>query len=393
MKYTIQRALNKLWNNRIVYFLLIIELSIGVSVTLCGHLSSRSAQKRLDEYYSQFEIGEIVIEYYSEGNIHEAAITYDDYSYLMQKYGTQCEMTYFLYVDSILQLSDSNEIEDVTILAMNRDAFYRFFGFEQQETIYVGSTIAKALTLGEVFFSEQWVGMSDHGVRIGDYSVSNIQNIPKGFDKLITRSIQNFDINVSNLVILPESLMETMEEKSISLVSFLLLKPHENVKSDLIALIPEELTLRHVGYKYAVVDLGIQLEQSMAELTQEIRLLSWVSKITLVITTLGIIGVLFLLLQLRRREYAIALTQGATHWLIFREVFFEVLLLNGLAGIVGLIIATAATPHLSTSMFTTSFSLTAIPIVVATVMIITFGVCISILLCIRSIYPSKILRT
>lgn len=393
MKYTIHRALNKLWNNRIIYLFLLIELSIGISVTLCGHLSSRSAQKRLDEYYSQFEIGEMVVEYYSKGNIFETAITYDDYSYLKQNYGMQYEFTYFLYTNSIFQLCDSNEVENVTILAMNKDAFSSLFGFEQQERIYVGSEISEALALGDIVFPERWIEMSEHSVRIGDHSISNIERIPKGFEKLITRAIQDFDLDVNKLMILPESLINTLEEESVSLVSFLMLQQQTEEKSDQIALILEELSRRHIGYSYAVVDLGIQIEQFIADLTQEIRLLSWVSKITLVITTLGIIGVLFLFLQFRRREYAIALTQGATHQMIFRELYCEVLILNGLAGIVGILIAVVAIPYLSTSMFTTSFSLTVIPIVIAIILIITFSVCISILFCIRSIYPSKLLRT
>lgn len=58
------------------------------------------------------------------------------------------------------------------------------------------------------------------------------------------------------------------------------------------------------------------------------ELFVWVAKCSLVITTVGIIGVLLIYVEQRRREFVIALTLGATHGTLIFELFCEVLLFH-----------------------------------------------------------------
>ena len=95
MKYVLERAFQKLWQNRRVYFFLALELTIGIAVTLCGYLSSRSAQNRIDFYNRQYGSGSMVVEYYTDRNAAKAAITYEDYRDLYNKYRAQCDFTFF----------------------------------------------------------------------------------------------------------------------------------------------------------------------------------------------------------------------------------------------------------------------------------------------------------
>lgn len=394
MKYVLERALQKLWQNRRVYFFLALELTIGIAVTLCGYLSSRSAQNRINLYNSQYERGSIALEYYSDRNSAKAAITYDDYRDLYSIYGSQCDFTFFLYSNAIYQCSGNNQVEMATILSMNEDAFNAYFSEEQLGNIYVGKNIAKALNCGEVIFPEKWFQMDNDTVQIGDHTAGPIKPLKNEPETLVTRALMGFDLDVSQLIILPESMMDALESESDTLTSFLLLGGQtEGVGSRIADAIVTELSHRHTDYTYTFVNQGMELERSTADLTQEVRLLSWVSKVALAITTIGIVGVMFLFLQYRRREYAIALAQGATHQRLFLEMFCEILLLSSIGGIAATFVTLAIIPRLSTSMFTVVFHWTAIFVVLLIVFVVTICVCVLCVLGIRNIYPTKILQS
>lgn len=394
MKYVLERALQKLWENRRVYFFLALELTIGIAVTLCGYLSSRSAQNRIDLYNRQYGSGSIAVEYYTDRNAAKAAITYEDYRDLYNKYRSQCDFTFFLYSNAIYQCNGNDQVEMATILSMNEDAFSAYFGEEQQENVYIGKDIEKALNCGGVNFPEKWFQMNNDTVQIGDYTAGPIRPLKTEPKTLITRALLGFDLDVSQLIILPESMMTILEHESDTLVSFLLLDSGSgNTNSSIPYDVVEELSQRHTDYTYELVNQGIELESSIADLTQEVRLISWVSKVALIITTIGIVGVMFIFLQYRRREYAIALSQGATHQRLFLEMFCEVFLLSSIGGITGTFVTAAIIPRLSTSMFTVVFHWTAIFVMLLIVLVVSICVCVLCALGIRNIYPTKILQS
>lgn len=394
MKYVLERALQKLWQNRRVYFFLALELTIGIAVTLCGYLSSCSAQKRIDLYNKQYGRGSIAVEYYTDRNSAKAAITYDDYCDLHNMYGSQCDFTFFLYSNAIYQCSGSNQVEMATILSMNEDAFSAYFSEEQQANVYVGKNIAKALKRGGVIFPEKWFQMDNDTVQIGGHAAGPIKPLKNEPETLVTRALMGFDLDVSQLVILPESMMEVLECEADTLISFLLLGGEtERVGFSIPNEIVKELSRRHTDYTYTFLNQGMELERSIADLTQEVRLLSWVSKVALIITTIGIVGVMSIFLQYRRREYAIALAQGATHQRLFLEMFCEILLLSSIGGIAATFVTAAIMPKLSTSMFTVVFHWTGIFVVLLIVLLVTICVCVLCVLGIRNIYPTKILKS
>ncbi len=391
--YTIQRAIQKLWLNRKAYFFIVLELAIGIAATLCGFLSSHSARNRLEICTNQCNSDDVMIEYYSDRGAVGTAITYEDYCDFSSMYETRFDFTYFLYTNSVYWQKDNNTIENFVVLSMDSDAFLFLFGIEQLDAIYVGKNIATALEGGEIFFAESWLQMDRDTAQVGNEIDIQILPLNTGAEKIVTRGLKDFDLDVSQLVILPESMQDELERNSRDLLSFLRLRPIGQFDTNLCCEITEALSKRHTEYSYTFVNVGKELEQAITDLTQEIRVLSWISKLTLSITTVGIVGILFLFLQHRRREYAIALTQGATHQILFQELFCEVLLLNILGGIIGTLAVAMIAPHLSTSMFTVVFQWSALLIVLLIVLVVTVCSCICMLTCIRSIYPVKLMRS
>lgn len=390
MSYTIERAVQKLWRNRVTYLFLMLELTIGMTVTLCGFLSSSAAQERLTLYQGQLTAADVLVEYY--GDSTEPAITCEDYRELMEQYGERGSFTFFLYGNSIYQTSAREGVSDVTIIVMNADAFSRRFGQAQQNAVYVGEQVAQDLAAGELMLAEQWLSLEGDVARIGEQANLPVLPLRTQTEKLITRTLESADLSVRQLVILPETLMDDLSAEMTEQISFLRVTPNEGEDAGFLNEITEELAGRHSDYTYSLVAQGAELEQAIADLTQGVRLLSWVARLALLITTAGMIGNLFLLLQRRRREYAIAFSVGAAHNQILAEVFCEVLLLTGASGVIAVLLSATLTPSLSTSMYTASFRWSALAVMLLTVGSITICACVCALLGSHSDYPAKQLR-
>lgn len=394
MKYTIQRALQKLWLNRKTNFFLALELAIGIAVVLCAHLSSRAASDRLEGFEKQFEQGDIVVEGYLKSfYTDETAITYTDYRDFLVQYGDRCSFRYYLYDGIAGRPRNGGELENYVLLSMNTEAFCSLFGAGPQEAVYVGSETEKVLAAGGVIWEENWFRLDRDGAQVGKHTMGQILPLNTSLKTLMVRTLEGFDLDISRLVVLPESMMEAMEVGSGGkLSSFLLVRPDSGTKKSSFDGIIQELTLRHPSYIYEFTNQVQDMEKSISDLTSTIRLLGWVSQLALAVTTVGIVGVLFLFLQVRRREYAIALSQGATHGVLFHEIFCEVFLLNSIGGIAGAAIAAICCPVLSNSMFRATFRWSAIPVMLSITVTITLSVCVCTLGGLRSIYPSKLLQ-
>ena len=127
------------------------------------------------------------------------------------------------------------------------------------------------------------------------------------------------------------------------------------------------------------------------DITQWMELFVWVAKCSLVITTVGIIGVLLIYVEQRRREFVIALTLGATHGTLIFELFCEVLLFSLLGGVISLLLTIFIAPQLSTVTFTVRFSWTCAILAIGIAFGITLICCVCTILGTRSRYPTKIL--
>lgn len=392
MSYSVYRALQKLWIHRATYFILLLEVAIGVTVVLCGFLSGRAAQTRLGLYEAQNSLGSVSLQYYSKalnGTAQENPISSADYEWLKTRCGTMGRVSFLLCAHSIYQAERSGAVRDVAFLAMNTEAFASIFGMEQrQDTVYVGRQVAADLKEGVKLF-EPWIRLDTSGIAL-DNTEYQVEALPSGTKTLVLTALEGFDLDAAQLVVLPEAQMQLLENNGNFAVPYLSIAMTED--SDCLESLADELHTRHPGYEYSIVDQRAQMLSSMEDLTQEIRLFSWVAKFALLITTVGLVGILLIYLEQRKRELAIALTQGATQWTLLFELVCEVFLLTLLGGVLGVLASAALAPGLSNSAFTVTFHWMSVPIMLAIVLMITFVSCGCVLLGAASRYPNQLLR-
>lgn len=393
MKYLIYRAFQKLWINKKTYFVIAFELAIGIAVVLCGISSAYSAKSRVELYKRQIGEQGVVIECSgSRGFANtELPVTAEDYV-IIKKQHSELDISYLLFTRSIYQTRKSLDVKNVTFVSMDEDFFFRCFGFEpQDDSIYIGTQVADDLEKEGLTFFEKWLSWDESHVRIGDSGFSDIVRL-NSLDKSIVVGLL-MELKMESIVILPEKCMGVLERSvEEQLTPCLRIMPGtDGGEPDGVSEVVEMLQDKHPSYSYRISEQYLELQKSITDLTQEIRIFSWTAWFVLIITMVGIIGILLIYMEKRKRELAIILSLGGTHTTIFKEIFLEVFSLCFMSGCIGLIAAIITIPYLSTSVFTAYFHWISVVVMLGIVVMITIISCTCVILGIRDVYPTKIL--
>lgn len=394
MKYSLYRAFQKLWINKKINAAIAIELIIGITVVLCGVSSSFSAKSRLELYTKQIGEQGAVIEYSgienSENN--ELPIAIEDYESIKEEYG-ELEISYLIYTQSIYQMQKSSNVKDVTLICMDTNTFTHFFGYAPSDsTVYLGTQVLDDCSSDKLHFFEEWISWDEANVRIGDMDISNIEKLSTSDNSIFVSLL--IDLDVDSMIILPEECMTIHEvnagEQWIPCLR-IIPSSNEDISRNILE-ITQTLQDSHQGYSYRVSEQYLELQKSIDDLTQDIRLFAWIAWFVLIITMVGIVGVWLIYLEKRKREFAIILALGGTHKTIFREVFLEIFALCLISGLISIVGTILLIPHLSTSVFTAHFHWLSVVVMFGIVLIVTMITCTCMVWGIRDVYPTKILK-
>ncbi|MCM1224710.1 MAG: ABC transporter permease [Lachnospiraceae bacterium] len=394
MKYLIYRAFQKLWINKKIYFAIALELAIGITVVLCGISSAYSAKDRLKLYKQQIGEQGIVIEYSGNSGFAgtELPISVEDYETIKEEH-SELDISYLLFTRSIYQTRKSFDVKGVTFVSMDTESFFNCFGFAPQENaIYLGTQAADDLEKEGLSFFEKWLSWDESNVMVGDLDIEDIVRLDTANKSIfVTRLV---DLKVESMIILPEKCMDLLElnvEEQLTPCLRIVTDSNGGVQ-DAVSEIVQTLQGGHPAYSYRISEQYLELQKSITDLTQEIRLFSWIAWFVLIITMVGIIGILLIYMEKRKREFAVILALGGTHATVFKEIFLEVFLLCFISGCIALMTAIIIVPYLSTSVFTAYFHWINVVVMLGIVFTITIISCICMIVGIRDVYPAKILK-
>ena len=394
MKYLIYRAFQKLWINKKIYFVIALELAIGITVVLCGISSTYSAKSRLELYKQQIGEQGVVIEYSKNRDFAntELPITVEDYRIIKEDH-SELDISYLLFTRSIYQTRKSLDVKGVTFVSMDANSFFNCFGFApQDDAIYLGTQVANDFEKEGLCFFEKWLSWDESNVIIGDSDIVDIVRL-NPLNKSIFVALL-VDLKVESMIILPEKCMNMLElnvEEQLT-PCLRIVSVSDGDEPDAVFEVVQTLHDKHPAYFYRISEQYLELQKSITDLTQEIRLFSWIAWFVLIITMVGIIGILLIYMEKRKREFAIILALGGTHATIFKEIFLEVFSLCFISGCIGLIATVITIPYLSTSVFTAYFHWISVVMMLGIVLMITIISCTCMILGIRDVYPMKILK-
>ncbi|MCM1264280.1 MAG: ABC transporter permease [Butyrivibrio sp.] len=394
MKYLIYRAFQKLWINKKIYFAIALELAIGITVVLCGISSAYSARDRQELYKQQIGEQGIVVEYSGNGDFTdtELPVTVEDYKAIKEEYNG-LDISYLLFTRSIYQTRKSLDVKNVTFVSMDADSFFNCFGFApQDDTVYIGAQAADDFEKEGLSFFEKWLSWDESNVMVGDLVIEDVARLDAAGKSIFVTLL--VDLKVESMIILPEKCMDTLElNVEGQLTPCLRIMADSNAGAqDAASGIVQMLQDKHPNYSYRISEQYLELQKSITDLTQEIRIFSWIAWFVLIITMVGIIGILLIHMEKRKREFAIILALGGTHATVFKEIFLEVFSLCFISGCVGVTAAIIIVPYLSTSVFTAYFPWINVVVALGIVFMVTIISCACMIVGIMDIYPAKILK-
>lgn len=394
MKYLIYRAFQKLWINKKIYVVIALELAIGITVVLCGISSAYSAKSRLELYKQQIGEQGVAIEYSKNGDFADTGlpVTVEDYEIIKEAH-SGLDISYLLYTHSIYLTGKSSDVKNVTFVSMDAESFFSCFGFApQDDVLYLGRQVADDVEKEGLSFFEEWISWDASNVTMGDFNFADTLPVnPLNKSIIIARSV---DLNVETMIILPEKCMNVLESNvQEHLIPCLrITSVSDGGETDDLIEVVQTLQEKHLDYSYRISEQYLELQKSITDLTQEIRIFSWIAWFVLIITMVGIVGILLIYMEKRKRELAIILSLGGTQATIFKEIFFEVFSLCFMSGCIGLVATVITIPYLSTSVFTAYFHWLSVAAMLGIVLMITIISCTCMILGIRDVYPTKILK-
>lgn len=394
MHYSMYRAIQKIWIHKNTYIFISLELILSLTIVLCGFLSSTASQRRLNSYKKQNETRSISIQYGSPHYVNRVAISTQDYKELAEEYGKESEILFFLY--SFVSFYDpaTDVVENAFLVSMNDTAFKELIGLERDfNTVYIGFEIAQKTNSNNLKYLDNQFSIENGKVKLGEERFNTIKTLNHYTDKIIISLTQRTDLDVNKMVILPEEKMKTLENNTESApIAIMSILVSDSNSYSIAEQIVTKLNTIHTEFEYSISDQFYELKRSIEDLTINLSFFTWIAYFSLIVTTIGLIGVFLILLEKRKREIAIMLMMGATLPKVYFELFSEIFLINLFSGIIGVAISSGIAPYLSTAVFTVNFQASAFLVMITIIIFISLFSSMCTVFSIKKIVPVKILR-
>ena len=394
MRYSMHRALQKIWIHKNTYIFISLELILSITIVMCGFLSSVAAQKRIESYKRQNKSQSILIQYASSNYVNSVAISTQDYKDFAAEYGHESEIMFLLYFFVSFYDPSSDAVENAFLVSMNDTAFKELIGVEREHnTVYIGSMIAEKIDSDNFQSLNTQFSIGNGQVILGEEKYNTIEKLNYYADKIIISITQTQDLDINKMIIFPEEKMETLENNTVMtpIVVMGILASDSNSFS-IAEQIMAKLNTIHTDYVYNISDQFYELKKSIEDLTINISFFTWIAYFSLIVTTIGLIGVFLIFLEKRKREIAIMLMMGSTLPKVYFELFSEIFLINFFSGMIGIAISASIAPYLSTNAFIVTFRASAFLVMMIIITFISLFSSICTIFSIKKISPVKILR-
>ncbi|MBQ7954211.1 MAG: hypothetical protein IJ282_00520 [Lachnospiraceae bacterium] len=360
MFYLVSRAMRRLKWNAKIYGFIVLELVVGFTIIASQINVAKSIERRLYEYEKQYTESGISINAYTKdmlgGRNNGVPVTKADYDYIAEKYGQMLEISYISY-GAIY----TRDLDTITVLGMSEVAFQKMFQVKGNSP-YIGAEAKAHLEKENVILGDLGVVISSEGIYVNE-----TEYLFKEFDKaknseqiLSFAPTVGYDKTVRECIIIPVSMQDIFEEFDVLFNCTLELIGKEGISLKELQEKGNEvlvyLSETHDECSYEISNKIEDYQKSSSDLSDTIRVLSWIAKFALFLIVVGMVGVLFILLERRKKDFAISFWVGAERWKLVVELLLEMLLLCFTAGGISLAFSLLIAPALSSSQYAVTMS-------------------------------------
>lgn len=347
MWYSFRKVLLLMKHHKLIYFLLILEMAVGMCMYVYSCNLSISIQKK--EKSLQKEREEYLLRIISKQDDNESAppLYFKDYEMIQLLAGEQAE----LVVDVPNIMVNAGEIIDYDLLLLD----LKKYGMEEQ-SMYVGDNILVNFDTGNMMFDPQQFSIEKNKAilhtRENESAVFDIKKLPPVLqNKTFSFISTDHEVLLSDCIVLPLTFIDMIYMTLKPEIITYELKMHEGKNSDIrgvLEKITKKLNREHQEfYAYEFYSPLGELRNNTYKTKLDIHSIEKIGILLLCTLFIASISIFENLLENRKQEIGICQTCGAGITNIAVEIFEEILLVCLLGTLIGCVVSTLLTYNLT----------------------------------------------
>ncbi len=388
--FIIERCLRRFRHAWRYYIWVILELAAGAAILVCQDSVSIAAAERLEAYEQQFMENTVsVMNYSGEGwnwNMSELPVPYEAYNSFLEELPKDTEL--YCMQQGRIYLG----IQSVNLIGMSENMFRHLIGFDMENTVWVGREAlnqikgADAYTAADCSVDDDTICLygSNFSYRILEGEVKNSSII--GFS-----ANPDADILTEESIFVPLELVTQIQEAGKPFYNSTLTVGGADYR-ERAEQIAELLEAQSRAFHYAVEDRRQVYQKNSKDFTDSIKIVGWIGRFALILTAVGIVGIMLIHLDERKKDFAISMVVGATRRRLTAETVFEIVVLCLLGGIAALGIAAVVVPMQSTSQYMVKFEKHSVGLLAVTILGMAALICVVLSSCVKIQEPAAALK-
>lgn len=347
--FIIERCLRRFQRAWRYYIWIILELAAGAAIMVCQDSVSIAAAERLKAYERQFMENTVSVMNYSgeewRWDMSELPVPYEAYSSFLEELPEDTEL--YCMQQGKIYLG----IQDIDLIGMSDNMFRYLIGFDMEDTVWIGREALKQIEDADAYAAADCsvdnnticLYGSNFPYRVLEGEVKNSSII--GFS-----ANPDADILTEKSIFVPLELVTQIQEAGKPFYNSTLTVGGADYR-ERAEQIAESLEAQSRAFHYAVEDRRQVYQKNSKDFTDDIQTVGWIGRFALILTAVGIVGIMLIHLDERKKDFAISMVVGATRRRLAAETAFEIVVLCLLGGIAALGISAIAVPMQSTSQY------------------------------------------
>lgn len=322
-------------------YLLDSGLNKKYDISITGLYNNNELLKDLD-YMTWIRESPTPYEYKDEDLI---PFSYHDYKTLAEKCNDTIDVMFNLRKKIFTQAADGSVKGGYNLIFVS-DSFFE--KLKHDKSCIIGSKFMDMMTKDNIYNKKDLIAYydeSDSRVKLytGEYiKTVNVSEIDKSKLHSLINNFLGEDVALDNVCILPvECYYDFFHPIDIQFfnISISLKDPNSNIESSVMEIINYLYKTHGNRYGYeidSVLNKFLEKTNSIRQVSKTVNVAAIISSI---IIMLGLTGILLLIVERRKKEFAVCISVGATKPVILMETIFEACTITVGGGIIGIILS------------------------------------------------------
>lgn len=396
MTYLMERAAKRVRRNKKKYALIVLQTVLGVCMISLSLNLTLGFHKQLGSFQNQLNRPYVAVTTKQNFSADKSEITLEDWENIKKQFAQEKGMSFYK------QYAFSEGCKgNISFLFVDGSFYKNIMGMKNvpaRESVFIGKNAKQKLAetheiddqkAAKYFDSKDgtlfhWPIASFVPLETTGYDVEGLLSDTRYSDQSIHAG--PFD----DFIIFP--LSAAQELPCNSYVAILIGSKDDTAISKQAVAIQNYLMTQHTGQRYTVRNYTAEVETTLGRNVHVSEMLNFLACFVLVIVTFSLVGLLLVLLNQRKVEFAISFMCGATYRQILMEVFDEIALVVIGSTVLGNLLSIPILPMFAGSFVQVGYHVSTLAICVGGALLLCVIVCGIALHRIRLVSPVKSLK-